>query len=125
MCFEYDGYSELCSNRVVVARKSHRCGECNATINSGEEYHHHSGKFDGNFYAEKVCRRCDYDRVRVVEHELAEGCRWGEAWPPLGGLVDYLRDSGIGQTAPDDVPATFRVGDLPREPTAALVTEVR
>jgi hypothetical protein len=118
MCFDYDVSPEFMTDRVVTARKDHGCGECRATIAAGEAYRYYSGKFDGHFHIHKVCRRCSYDIVRVVEDELAEGCRWDESWPPLGGLVEHLHESGLGQTRPEDVPATFRVGDLPREPVA-------
>ena len=116
MCFEYDGETEFADDRVVTARKQHRCSECWSLILAGEKYHYHSGKFDGNFFVEKVCRRCDYDRVRVVECELSEGCHWHEAWPPLGGLVEHLQLSGMGQTPHDAVPESFNIGDLPRRP---------
>lgn len=115
MCFDYDGYPEFAQDRVVTARKPHRCNECYAMIAKGQDYYYHSGKYDGNFYSYKVCRRCSYDRVRVVEHELAEGCDWSDSWPPLGGLVQHLHDSELGQTKPEDVPASFQVGDNPRE----------
>jgi hypothetical protein len=120
MCFYYDGYHQFQDDRVVTARKAHKCAECGSAIAIGEKYHRHSGKYDGNMYTEKVCRRCDYDRIRVVEHELAEGCRWGESWPPLGGLREYLRESGMGQTKPEDVPESFQIGDQPRKPTSSL-----
>jgi hypothetical protein len=87
-------------------------------ISPGERYYYHSGKSCGEFYTVKECRRCCYDRVRVVERELAEGCHWNEAWPPLGGLAGHLIDSGMGRTPPGDVPATFQVGDLPGKPAA-------
>lgn len=119
MCFEYDGHLGFFHDRVVVARKPHRCSECHTTIAARERYHYHTGQYDGDFFAEKVCRRCDFDRVRVVEHELAEGCEWHEAWPHLGELVSHLRDSGMGQTLPEDVPDTFQVGDEPKRPVAA------
>jgi hypothetical protein len=122
MCFDIDGYAEFAAERVSVARKPHRCDECRAEIAPGEAYRCCSGKFDGHFFTHKVCRRCEYDLVRVVEHELAEGCRWGESWPPLGGLVEHLDESGMGQTQPGDVPASFRVGDEPRRPAAAGAT---
>ena len=122
MCFEYDGYNEFQSDSVVTARKAHRCYECRATIEPGDKYHYHTGKFDGRFFAFKVCRRCDYDRVRVVEHELAEGCRWDEAWCPIGGLSEYLSESGMGRTRPEDVPVSFQVGDLPAYPGKAVTT---
>ena len=118
MCFHYDGYTEFSEDRVVTARKPHKCTECGAVIEAGDKYRYYSGKFDGIFYVEKICRRCEYDRFRVVEQELAEGCGWSSAWPPFGELVEYLGDSGMGQTAPEDVPVSFRVGDEPKHPAA-------
>ena len=115
MCFEYDGYTEFAQDRVVKGRKTHKCGECRGSIAAGEDYYFHSGKFDGEFFTHKLCRRCAYDRTRVVEHELAEGCDWEESWPPFGGLVEHLCDSGLGQTRIEEVPASFRVGDEPRK----------
>jgi ribosomal protein L40E len=123
MCFDNDGYPELTNDRVCKARKPHKCSECRGVIAKGEHYHRHSGKFDGGFFDDKVCRRCDYDRVRVVEHELAEGCHWNEAWPPSGGLVEHLEESGLGQTRNEDVPEPFKVGDLPKRP--AVLTGAR
>ncbi len=120
MCFVYDDYNEFESNRVVTARKPHKCSECNGPIQPGEKYHHHTGKFDGYLFDSKACRRCCYDIVRVVEHELAEGCRWSEAWPPGGQLVEHLHQSGMGQTEPEDVPASFSVGDQPKMPQPAV-----
>lgn len=102
----------------MTARKPHKCSACQLPIAPGERHHHHTGKFDGDLYSDKVCRRCDYDRVRVVEHELAEGCGWSEAWPSVHDLVDHLQESGLGQTRPEDVPASFRVGDSPQERAA-------
>ena len=115
MCFEYDGYAEFYECRVVKAVKPHRCTECRAAIEPGETYERHAGKYDGEFSVDKMCRRCCYDRNRVVEEEWAEGCRGSEAWPPFGALVEHLIDSGMGQTAPEDVPAGFKVGDRPKE----------
>lgn len=116
MCFEYDGHIEFQDHRVVTARKEHKCGECRMIIAKGEKYAYTSGLYDGGFSVDKVCRRCEYDRNRVVEHELAEGCDWSDAWPPFGQLNQALWDSDLGQTKPEDVPASFQIGDMPRQP---------
>jgi hypothetical protein len=117
MCFhDDDDRVEFARDGVSVARKSHRCCECKGAIEAGDRYHWFTGKSNGDFFGLKTCRRCCYDRNRIVEHELAEGCEWHEAWPPWGGLVEHLAESGLGQTRPGDVPASFVVGDQPREP---------
>jgi hypothetical protein len=116
MCFYYDDYPEFSRQEVVKARKSHKCDACRGTIEPGEQYERTSGKFEGYVSTSKMCRRCCYDRYRVVEHELAEGCRWDEAWPADSELVGYLEESEIGQTRPEDVPASFKIGDMPPLP---------
>src|SRR5690606_14401876 len=99
----------------------HKCTICRHAINPGERYDFHSWMFDGRFYEDKVCRRCCYDIVRIVEHELAEGCQWYESWPPYDEVLNYLNEHDMGQTRPEDVPATFNVGDLPKMPERAGV----
>ena len=116
MCFYDDGDPvEFADNGISAARKPHRCCECKGTIVPGERHEWFTGKSGGEFFSLKSCRRCCYDRNRVVERELAEGCDWHEAWPPWGWLAEHLKDSGMGQTRPEDVPAGFVVGDRPRE----------
>lgn len=114
MCFYYDdGYAEMTSESVPTARKDHRCHECRGVIPRGEQYKVTCGKFDGEFFTHKVCRRCCWDINRVVEHEIAEGCAWHEAWPPFGDLVEHLEQTEMGQTDPGDVPERFRCDDQP------------
>ena len=116
MCFYYDEEAQFSRSNVVKARKPHRCSACRREIAAGEQYERHSGLFDGSFFVEKVCRRCCYDTFRVVEHELAEGCFWSEAWPAVSDLVDYLMESDMSQTDPEKVPAAFKIGDQPPIP---------
>jgi hypothetical protein len=119
VCFYSDDYPEFSNVRRVKARKPHRCVSCRETIPAGEEYEHHAGKYDGFFYSDKLCRRCCYDRNRIVEHELAEGCWWDESWPSFDEMAEYLTESGMGRTPPEDVPAGFNVGDMPKRPVEA------
>ena len=119
MCFSYDSDNEFESARVARARKPAKCASCRSAINPGDQYHAHSGKCDGNFFYIKTCRRCQYDILRVAQHELDEGCHWSEAWPPIDELEDYLHDSGLGQTPTEDVPADYQIGQLPVKPAKA------
>lgn len=116
MCFDYDGeIAEFADTRIVKARKPHTCTACRGPIPAGETYERMSAMFDGAFFVDKLCRRCCYDRKRVVEHELAEGCHWSEAWPAAFDIVPYLTETGLGQTKPEDVPATYKIGYQPQE----------
>ena len=120
MCFEYDGPNEFSNFKTVkAARKEHRCDECGGVVAVGESYLNATWKIDGDLGSAKVCRRCEYDRFRVAEHELAEGCRGSEIWCPIFGLVEYLAESGMGQTDPANVPAWYTIGDRPKEPAHA------
>lgn len=110
MCFDTGEYVEFSESCVRKARKPHQCDECYQTINRGEHYRYESGKFEGSFYTSYLCRTCCYEIARIVAHELDEGCRWYEAWPPLGEVRDYLSDTEMGHTKPEDVPEWF---DLP------------
>ena len=116
MCFEYDDYPEFSSSRVVKARKQHRCYVCGGIILVGEIHQTHTQKYDGVVSTSRVCRRCEYDIVRIVENELAEGCKWHEAWPSLGDVSEHLELSGLGRTPFDRVPESFKVGDQPKKP---------
>lgn len=120
MCFDHDGYPEFSEDRVLTAKKEHRCTDCRSVIAKGEQYYRHAGKCDGDFYVSKECRRCCYDRNRIVEMELSEGCRWHEAQPPLDWLGDILSERGMKRTRPEEVPESFRVGDSPKEPPKAV-----
>jgi len=113
MCFDSDGSFEFSASSAVKARKPHACQVCGEQINAGETYERRAGKFDGSFFSEITCRRCCYDTYRIVQTELAEGCHWHEAWPPQCEVLEYLHDSGMGQTAPLDVPASYTIGSMP------------
>lgn len=114
MCFYSDDDApEMMTESTPKARKDHTCCECREVIPRGERYHLVSGKWDGNFDTFRTCRRCCFDRNRVVEHEIAEGCDWEDSWPPFGHLVGHLEESGMGQTKPEDVPVSFQAGDEP------------
>lgn len=106
MCFTYDdGYAECQQSETRKARKDHRCGCCKlACIHAGDQYEYRSGIFDGSPYSEKICRRCCFEIARIVAHELDEGCSWGESWPALDDVSEYLTDSGLGRTSLDAVP---------------------
>lgn len=42
-----------------VAKKSHKCCECNRQINTGESYERVAGKWDGEFREFKTCEQCE------------------------------------------------------------------
>jgi hypothetical protein len=114
MCF--DSEPATCTTVTYPrARKQHRCGECRGTIAAGEVYVRVTGISDGSAFTHKECRRCCYDRKRIVQHELAEGCHWSESQPPCGHLLDALQERDMEQTPWDAMPADYQVTDSPYE----------
>ena len=109
MCYEYDGYYDVCTTLARRARKAHRCDECDQVIAVGERYLCTDALWDGAWITHRQCRRCVYDRLRIQSAELAAGCRISEAQPADGGLREALRDRDWEPTPCDQVPAEFDV----------------
>lgn len=109
MCFEYDGYYDVCTTMARRARKAHRCNECGQAIAAGERYLCTDALWDGEWMTHRQCRRCVYDRLRIRRQELADGCRIYEAEPPDGELLLALRWRDWQPTPCDQVPAEFDV----------------
>ncbi len=49
---------EFCNSRIVIARKPHKCGECQKEILLGSKYEYVSGVWDGRFGVYKTCGIC-------------------------------------------------------------------
>lgn len=91
MCFTNDdGYAEFYRRTNPVARRPHRCEECDRMILRGDKYTRHSGKFDGHIFSSPVCESCERIRDLIHRHELREGCSDSESWCPIGGLQEHL-----------------------------------
>ena len=108
MCFDYET-ADCWQERIVKGRKDYKCSACRAPIVKGEQQLYQSSILDSEVCESRVCRRCCYDMLRVVLHELEEGCDWGEAWPAPQELQEYLHESGLGVTQPADVPSWFEL----------------
>jgi hypothetical protein len=48
----------ILSDSDPIARRDHRCIWCGETIVKGEKYHKQSGRFDGDFYVNKLHAEC-------------------------------------------------------------------
>lgn len=98
MCFLYDddGYRiGDYTDRVITARKRHKCVDCGQAIEPGQQYHHlafmwASGK-DRDFVSDRWCLACQGLRRQIANIEADRGCYGYEAWPPAGELWDALR----------------------------------
>lgn len=68
--------SEFNAERMMVARKLHRCCECHQSIEPGNEYERAVGKSDGSFFSLATCAPC-------AEIRKAFACgawTYGELW---------------------------------------------
>ncbi len=54
---DYDPPSFLCE-RILKARKEHRCFECRRTIVKGQPYERTAGVWNGSFSTYKICFAC-------------------------------------------------------------------
>lgn len=110
------------SSRVIVARKPHRCFECDRTIRPGERYHREAGVWEGSFWHQRACVHCAALRTLVVEvdpdyyenyygglsswvGELADEFATGSRWPALlRAVVNYRRNWTHRDGSPVEVP---------------------
>lgn len=118
MCFYHDEYADVSTDKLKVARKEHKCGDCGGVIRRGEKYRHTTFLFEGEWSTSKECRRCAFDRLRIIQHELAEGCHRSEAEPALESVGDAIIDYGWKRTPVNRVPADF---DFERDVPAVSV----
>ena len=110
MCYYTDDYCEFWRVEYPKAKKPHRCCECGELIEVGEVYERIRYIFEGDPGVDKQCRRCKFDRSRIIEYELAAGCKRHEAEPLNGELRSALYELNWEPTPKDQVPAEFIIG---------------
>ena len=84
----------LYEERIIVARKAHRCCECRCEIAKGERYQSASGLWEGQFSRFSTCIAC-----ASIRDDLAKALprlHYDEL-PAFGELREYLSE---------DLPAT-------------------
>jgi len=93
MSFEVDECAELYKEKIVIARKEHRCGACGERIEKGHRYTTVFVLFQGDAFTYKRCLRCQ------AIHKHLRGLAPGEMWPfeDLGCGEDYEKEWG-GET---------------------------
>ena len=74
---DHGEYPEFYSEKIVKAKKEHKCCECREIIPKGQKYHRASGKWDGEMRSYKTCLPCmrirdDYCKYGFVFGELPE-----------------------------------------------------
>lgn len=91
-CFidmDVDGSIDFVSDKIVKARKQHKCCECGDTIEPGTTYEKTVGVWDREFSTFKTCEACVEIRKRYF-------CTWyyGMMWETL--LEEYAEHLTVG-----------------------------
>lgn len=121
MCFtgDYEWMAELCERDCAMADKPTRCGECHAMIRLGAKIHTiwlqqyeecqtcEEGECEcdgeccqcsepafGEESEESHCDQCHKFLQAVYNAEIASGCSYTEASPPLGMMLEAIGESG-------------------------------
>lgn len=97
-CIYVDDYPDICHQKIVRARKEHRCTECGATIAPGRLYERASMLMDGRWDTFTTCARC----VNVRDEFFTCGYYFGgirEHFQECFGF-DYARDEWPPDFAP-------------------------
>ena len=58
LSMEFDGTTDFYTEKIVTARKAHRCCECGDVIPVGARYERVVGKWDGDFGTFETCLVC-------------------------------------------------------------------
>lgn len=82
---DIDGYAELIDEKIVTARKTHKCGECCREIAKGEKYEKVTQIWEGKIETQKTCLDC----VSIRNAFFCNGWLWGNI---LEDLWDHLVD---------------------------------
>ena len=95
MCFTFGcDLPTVFNEKVVRARKQHRCCECGRLILPGCRYQTVFGVWEGNAETFRTCLLCYDLRGVVARIERDSGCDANESTPPFTGLMDALRNGG-------------------------------
>ena len=76
---------EFYTEKMVKARKQHRCHICGCEISIGEVYSRESGKYDGAFFDRCTCGDCYNHRDEYCSEVEPEYDDWA--------ICDYLQEA--------------------------------
>ena len=105
MCF-YGGEQPVVWDETHPrAARAYACEECDDGIAVGDRYQRIASLYDSRWSTFRTCLRCEVDRKRVRDLEVAAGCSEHEAWCPVGDLHQELLDRGLERTPRESVAA--------------------
>ena len=77
--YDFDGYIEMFEQKVIRARKEHKCNECRRVISKGAECERTSGKWEGEFSTDHTCMDCVNIREAFrCDEPMALGMLWAD-----------------------------------------------
>ena len=79
---------DYCVEKLVTARKQHRCSECRRPIQPGEQYRRIFGIWRRDAFAYKQCKEC----IDVFEQAIDDAV-YPEEGPALGCLAEWIMHS--------------------------------
>lgn len=85
-----DDGATLHSTTHPVARKEHRCTECDEAIPVGAKYERTEGMWGSSWSTHKTCMSC----VEIRDHFECEGWLYGQVWADLE--VNFYPDMKAG-----------------------------
>ena len=84
---DIDEYSTTLSQRMVKARKQHKCYECHRAIAPGKKYEKYTGVCDGEIFTHKTCLDC----LSVRNVFFTGGYEFGGIWEYFN---EHIRECG-------------------------------
>src|SRR5574343_75029 len=103
----YDNYAHNCSfysDKILIAKKDHKCIECGDIIKKGYSYERVTGKWDDKFHHYDTCMICKEIRDKIFCSFV-----FGEIWSDLseytshGETLDYDMLDGLSISAIDKI----------------------
>jgi hypothetical protein len=114
--YDYAEYPTFYEEKMVTARRDHRCCECLGAIAKGERYERKSGKWEGQVQTYKTCQRClDFEAHIKAHIPCFRLCSIGDL---IEEAVECLRD--YRREAPSLLFGAYR-RDIQRSRNAAAI----
>ncbi len=88
-----DDFPEVHNEKIVSARKQHKCAECGAPIEIGQKYEYVFGVWEGEPDTFKTCLDCVSARTEF----FCDGWPYGQVWDYIRNHIAYLE----GQVSSD------------------------
>jgi len=97
--YDYEG-PEFFKDKMVVARKQHKCSECCQAIEPGVKYEHVYGIWDGDTHTYKTCPDCLSLRQQFFLHGYYYEQLWDDFKDAFGYIDSEIPESCISKLTP-------------------------